>query len=89
MTDDERDMAVGRLIRLRAETEQDLKTAQCDAAQHLRTLRKWIAWFEAEGDGVERPMSSPSHEELEATARALRDTKKRLANLELGIIDGC
>ncbi len=89
MTQDEKDRAVGRLIRLRQEAEQDLKAAQCDAAKHIRTLRKWVAWFEAEGDGVERPMSSPSHEELEATARAIRDTKGRLENLHLGIIDGC
>ena len=82
---DERDMARGRLIRLRQEASEDLQDAECRAKQHVRVLGKWVSYFE--DDVTNKPMSCPSHEQLMAVDAEIRNAKARLANLELGIID--
>ena len=83
--DDERDLARGRLIRLRQEANEDLQDAECRAKQHVRVLRKWVSFFD--DDGTNRPMSCPSHEELMAVDAEIRKAKACLANLALGIVD--
>ena len=86
MTEDEkRDLARGRIIRLRQEAQEDLTGAECRAKQLVRGLRKWIDYFD--GEGTPLPMSCPSQEELMAVDEDIKDAKARLSNLQLGIVD--
>ena len=89
MNQDEQDLAHGRLRRLRTEAEEDLQAARCSAKQHVRVFQKWVDHFKSEDESAPKPMQCPSHEELETVARKIQDTKTRLGNLQLGIVDGC
>ena len=82
--DDKKDLALGRLMRLRQEANEDLQDAEHRAKQHVRVLRKWVSYLE--GDGANRPMLCPSHEELMAVDAEIRKAEACLANLALGIV---
>ena len=84
MTQDEKDLANGKRIRLKKIAEEDLQLARCKAEEIVRSLNECIRALENEEN---LPMSSPDYEEVKLVYDNINDAKGCIADLSVGIID--